>query len=205
MQDARPIVEPIPPGTRVAVFLNEAASGAVLGYYGTLLGVSPVTMRFNANIPERWQYRIQVPALRETILCKSDTFLVTRNLDGHTELVSAMEVARFEIMDTPWELQFACPVHNDNHELYGVYRFGASGRGLFHFRKCDRVQPSYKFRLGSRPYGRNLGRLTFQVPAHEVLSRNYVLREMTAVLGCFDAGKGVCESYCPGDDCEIVS
>jgi len=51
------------PGQRVAVFLDDDASGATLGYYGEFVGISPAS-----SLKRRWRsaqiYRVYVPFLQ---------------------------------------------------------------------------------------------------------------------------------------------
>ncbi len=176
--------EPIFPGSTVVVFLDEGASGATLGYYGTLRGVCSSTMASNAHAPDRWYYWIHVPALEQLIAVEARNFLVLRDVDGQPRALPPEEVARLDAAIEPCELKFDCLVAPDNRELFGRYRFGICERGLFHFRKCDQVEPTYRLVLPVE--GKHAGRskLTFQVPGRQVLDRSYVLRMLVAVLGC---------------------
>jgi hypothetical protein len=177
-------VEPILPGTTVAVFLGDDASAATVGYYGTLRGVCESTMAASDKRPQLWHYRIHVPALGGEITLPSCKFLVLQDSDGEPRLLPPADVARLEAAVEPCHLKFACPVANDNEELYGRFRFGLCNRGLFHFRKSDQRSPTYRLRLPVR--GRHAGRtkLTFEVPAQLVLDQSYVLRTLVMILGC---------------------
>src|SRR5580765_1830961 len=60
-------VETLAPGQRVAVFLNDAASGDILGYHGRILNVSLESIKRNLHREDRWVYRVEVPALQAEI------------------------------------------------------------------------------------------------------------------------------------------
>jgi len=175
--------EPIAPGTRVAVFLDEGASGGTLGHYGTLLGVCASTMASSGN-RDRKYYRIHVPALGRVIALESTHFLIIRDTNGESQLLSPAEIAHLDEVIEPCELEFESPVSDDNNELYGHYRFGLWQRGWFHFRKHEHPQPSYQ--LGMPIAGKHEGRamLRYRIPANEILDRGYVLRTLASVLGC---------------------
>src|SRR5262245_39045856 len=51
---------PLLPGQAVAVFPYDAASGATLGYYGTVTCVDFDTVRSNPHFPDAWRYWVSV-------------------------------------------------------------------------------------------------------------------------------------------------
>jgi hypothetical protein len=50
------------PGQRVAVFPFAAASGATIGYYGTVIFAHPDSVRQNPHWPNSWLYRVTTGA-----------------------------------------------------------------------------------------------------------------------------------------------
>jgi hypothetical protein len=98
---SQPASPPISPGQRVAVFLDEQASGTTLGYYGTVV-----------SIREDACYAVYVPFFSRTILVR-ECNLIAAALDeaaNNAQSVDSLEI-RFETLPQP-----------DNHELKGAFR-----------------------------------------------------------------------------------
>jgi hypothetical protein len=68
---------PLPePGQRVAVFLDDDASGATLGYYGEFLRISRASLLRRVKWGSTEIYRVYVPFLRRIIDVSSDNVFV---------------------------------------------------------------------------------------------------------------------------------
>ena len=152
------------------MFLNNAASGATLGYYGTLLGTRGQRMT---------SYWVYVPALDQVVKVPAANILLIGpdKLEPISEVESAWQVA-----NQKWEIEFECPLEPDNSELRGTYRIGSQLTGKFHFVKRNQSHPTYQFAI---PAQGNVGRgkLKYVVPADCALNREVVMHALSEILG----------------------
>ena len=154
---------------RVAVFLNDAVSGATLGYYGTLLAVCSRRRR---------SFSVHVPALGGVIEVPQADLLVVGQDGLHP--MSAEESAWY-LAERRWEVQFDSPIAEDNAELRGTYRVGSREHGKFHFEKRNQPGPTYEFAIPAQASPAS-GRLLYYVPADRVLNREAVMLALAEVL-----------------------
>ena len=150
------------PGTRVAVFLDEHASGATLGYYGTV-----VTAYANST------YRVYVPFYVRTIEVRECDLISAEQGESNeaaTQAVDSLEV-RFESEPLP-----------DDLELKGTFHRKGRPWHVFHFRRSDRKTPSYEFRLQVSPLAAE-GVLIYHVPKTCYLSRGYAVAALAEFVG----------------------
>jgi hypothetical protein len=172
---------------RVAVFLNDAASGATLGYYGTIVGIR------GKRMPSYW---VHVPALDRVLRVSEADILVLRadKLEPLSDVASAW-CLEYE----KWEIEFESPLGPDNDELRGKYRIGGRLKGRFHFLKRNQSYPTYQFAI---PAQGNLGKgnLNYCVPAKGVLDRAFVMHALSEILGVGlpPAGEDVSPTTGPG-------
>jgi hypothetical protein len=165
------------------VFLNDAASGETLGYYGVLLGRSE----------SRW-YWVRVPAIGRVIKLSGADILVFQ--DGVLRLIDEVDL---DLLDSPaaaqraaqsgsewrpasqkWVIAFETSPQQDNAELRGEFRVGAEDKGKFEFRKRAQSKATYSFSMPATSCGR--GRLRYFVPADCVLNRDYVMLALAEIL-----------------------
>jgi hypothetical protein len=150
------------PGQRVAVFQDEQASGATLGYYGTV-----VAAHTNGT------YRVFVPFYSRTIeVCGADLIAAGPGVlkEGVTQAVDRLEI------------RFECELLPDNRELKGTFRRKGGPWHFFHFKRSDRMTPSYEFRLRVSPPSAE-GALTYSVPKSCYLSRGYAVAALAEFAG----------------------
>jgi hypothetical protein len=159
------------PGQRVAVFPTDAASGATLGYYGTVVKVFFQTVRAHPSDPSRWMYGVYVPAIRDEVELKGGD-------------VVALGPAAEEGVEDGLAVRFETLPGVDNDELQGVFRPLRGDWGYFQFRKRRQPQASYQLRapvIGPCSIGE--GVLVYNVPCEQRLDRCFVLQALAQVMG----------------------
>jgi hypothetical protein len=161
MTMSQPVSPPLLPGQRVAVFLDEQASGATLGYYGTVVSAL-----------DDASYSVYVPFLARTIFVRACD-LIAATLDeeaNSTQSVDSLEV-RFDPEPQP-----------DNHELRGAFRRKDGPWHAFHFTRTSASTPRYEFRLQVSPRSCE-GALIYYVPQTCFLSRGYAIAALAEFAG----------------------
>jgi hypothetical protein len=161
-------------GQRVAIFLDDAASGATLGYYGEFVGVpfdAPATAR---GTPER--IRVYVPFLQRVLdVDIQNVFFCPHDNEPTPDAapVSPLGIVRFVVVPLA-----------DNDEIKGFFRASNSEHwSFFHFLKTSRVRISYEYSAPVREACLADGLLFFEVPRALVLDRTFVLKALTDVMG----------------------
>ncbi|HZN32483.1 MAG TPA: hypothetical protein VFB80_01645 [Pirellulaceae bacterium] len=157
------------PRYRVAVFPNNAASGATIGYYGTMLGICST---------RRCSYWVYLPALDDIIEVRGIDLLVV----GPSALEPISEAEQeWLISERRWDVTFYTPIAEDNAELCGSYRIGTRERGTFKFQKRDQSAPTWQFTIPTYASPCR-AHLRYLIPARHALNRDTVMAALAAVL-----------------------
>ena len=159
---AQPVLPPISPGQRVAVFLDEQASGTTLGYYGTVVAVQTDA-----------SYLVFVPFFSRTIAVR-ECDLISATLDEGAQKVT-------QSVDS-LQVRFQSEPRTDDHELKGEFRRKDGPWHEFHFKHTANRTSHYEFRLQVSPPSRN-GILIYHVPETCFMSRGYVIAALAEFLG----------------------
>jgi hypothetical protein len=157
----------------VVVFENNSASGATLGYYGTVVEVLPSSVNAHPDDPARWKYVIHIPFLNGTRVLRGVDLIPTD-----------------ESVATDLNLGPACEVQFDDHAsasrvaLSGRYRLAnQTGWTVFQFSRSTCATPTFRLALPA-PHGKSgSGRLTCRVPMDLELNQAFVLRVLGDVCG----------------------
>jgi hypothetical protein len=152
----------IVPGQRVAVFLDEQASGATVGYYGTVVATRGESA-----------YRVHVPFLARTIEVNPYQLIVAELSDANARVIQSVDAL---------EVRFEAEVEPDNRELKGTFRRRGGPWHYFHFQRTAQPAPSYEFRLSVVPRMAE-GALTYSVPESCFLSRGYAVAALLEIIG----------------------
>jgi len=164
------------------VFLNDAASGATLDYYGTLLGIC------NQQLRSCW---VHVPALGRVIEVLDTDLLVCGDGELHlpteefelsfAELQAAQAHWLWRAAERKLTVELEPPLQEKNDEVRGKYRLGSHEKGRFVFSK--RAQPRATYHFSMSAAGNNgMGKLEYFVPADCVLNREFVMLALSEIL-----------------------
>jgi hypothetical protein len=179
---------PLAPGRQVAVLPSGEASGATIGYYGTVLSVFYGTVRANPRTPDLWRYRIYVYALKcECEVLGRDLVAFGSSIDdadGNSLALcsSASDAERDGVLGLA--VRFETTPAEDNEELRGAYRPPEGAWGSFKFKKRPQPFPTYRYR--APVCGRTdiaEGEVSYKVPAVDRLDRAYVVTALAVILG----------------------
>jgi hypothetical protein len=144
------------------------AGKATIGYYGTIVG------RWND-----WTYWVLVPSLGGAIAVRDwDLLVVQEAVDGNHLITTRA----WHLAERRWEIEFESAPDADNAVLRGKYRIGSVAKGRFKFEKTNLPAPTYLFRTPAKALGSTRGKLSFKVPAGEILDRAYVMNALASVL-----------------------
>ncbi len=157
----------------VVVFENNSASGATLGYYGTVVEVLPRSVNAHPNNPARWKYVIHIPFLNDTRVIRG------------ADLIPTDEMAASDIALGPaCEVQFDRDASAGNESLAGRYRLARQTTWTaFEFIRTTCATPEYRLALPA-VYGKSgSGRLRCRVPMDAELNQAFVLRVLGDVCG----------------------
>ncbi len=157
----------------VVVFDNNSASGATLGYYGTVVEVLPRSVNAHPNNPARWEYVIHMPFLNGT-----------RVLRG-ADLIPTDETAASDMALGPaCEVQFDSDESAGHDALSGRYRLAKqTGWTVFNFSRSTCATPTFRLALPAAHGKSGSGRLTCRVPMDTELNQAFVLRVLGDVCG----------------------
>lgn len=150
------------------MFLNDAASGATLGYYGILLGGQGRRLS---------SCSVYVPALDRVLNVPESDMLVI----GPDESAWISEVESAWLADQEMEIQFESPLSADNREIFGKYRIGSRLKGKFHFLKRNQPRPTFRLAIPSQGDMRK-GKIEYFVPTDHVLNREAVMSALAEIL-----------------------
>jgi len=176
----------IGPGCRVAVLPSDAASGATIGYYGTIVGVCR-TASFPIGQPAC--FWVDVPALHGVVHVRAVDLLVITECEGEERLVSAADEVLVQDAMMPCRIEFRSPVEQDNNELWGEYYVGSAARGTFRFMKSGGLCNRYQLSIPAEPGRPPIGRLRYTVSQSRLLDRHFVQEAIPQVLGIRAAGE----------------
>jgi hypothetical protein len=158
-------------GQRVAVFLDDHASGATLGYYGTFVGA-----RLGPGLT--YTYLVSVPFLGRVIAVDSlDVFVCP------IEQPAAEEPAQYRPDLAPVMVRFLDPLKSDNDEIKGFYRVGEQDWEHFMFVKTAISHIRYEYTAPVEGPELKEGLLYYEVPRQARLDRQFVIRSLTEFLG----------------------
>jgi hypothetical protein len=150
------------------VFLNDAASGATLGYYGTAL----------ENLSQRpASCSVYVPALDRVLKVSRSEILVI----GSDKSVPLSDAEKTWLANQQLQIEFDSPIDSDNREIHGKYRIGSRLKGRFHFLKRNQLHPTYRLAIPSQGDMRK-GKIEYFVPAERVLNREAVMSALAEIL-----------------------
>lgn len=157
----------------VVVFENNSASGATLGYYGTVVEVLSRSVNAHPNNPARWKYVIHIPFLNGT-----------RVLRG-ADLIPTDDTAASDIALGPaCEVQFDSDDSADHDALSGRYRLAKqTGWTAFKFSRSTCATPTFRLELPVAHGNSGSGRLRCHVPMDVALNKAFVLRVLSDVCG----------------------
>jgi hypothetical protein len=161
------------PGQGVVVFTDDAASGATLGYYGTVVEFDGKSVERHPARSDRWKYVVYVPFLNSNCRVRASHLIATSD---SWPAESAIGPA--------YELQFERPPDTDSGTLSGRYRLaGSADWNEFRFSKSDASAPHFQFAMPVSIWCTRPGTLRFFVPCDETLDRDYVLRALGQICG----------------------
>jgi hypothetical protein len=160
------------PGQRVAVFPYDAASGATIGHYGTVIHAHADSVRQNPHWPNAWRYRVSTSA-------------GPMDVEGCDILpLGSVETSFLRKNSWPeYELCFQSPLSTDNDEIQGFCRIAGRYIGYFKFRKEAQRIPSYRLSLLATRESGMPWAIKYRVPADCRLDRPYVLCALAEILG----------------------
>ena len=158
------------PGQLVLVFMENDASGATLGYYGTVVAVETASVDKHPGQPERWAYRVYLPSLNADYRIKARHLIATDEFDP------------VENLGPRCELHFDGPPGSDNLSISGRYRLaGCATWSAFAFEKSLAASPTFQLSRPVRPPDAPCS-LHFSVPPDTELDRDYVIRALGEVF-----------------------
>jgi hypothetical protein len=161
-------------GQRVAVFLDDAASGATLGYYGQYMGALFPVGKTAQGRPEF--VRVFVPFLKRAL--DVDILNVFFCPPENESTVAANPVVPLGTV------RFAAPPLGDNDEIKGFFRTcDKDPWSCFHFIKTSRDQIGYEYSAPVKEVGLSEGLLFFEVPRNLLLDRTFVLQWLEKIMG----------------------
>jgi hypothetical protein len=157
----------------VVVFDNNSASGATLGYYGTVVEVVSSSVNAHASNPARWKYVINIPFLNDTRVIRG------------ADLIPTDETAAPDIALGPaCEVQFDSDASAGHDALSGRYRLAKqTGWTVFRFKRSTCRTPGYRLAIPAAHGNSGSGRLTCYVPMDAELNQAFVLRVLGDVCG----------------------
>ena len=151
------------PGTRVAVFPQDEASGCVLGHFATILKLRRKSASLPAVDPDAWTYVVMIGSR-------------VREVDAHQILI-------VERNSPDGQVTFNGEPAADSESLTGRYRLPHRGWASFEFVKSAEHVPRFELRLPARPLPCETPAMTWHVPADAVLDRDYVLKSIHDLFG----------------------
>lgn len=160
------------PGQIVAVFTDDAASGATLGYFGTVIELNRQSVVARPERWHDWKYVVYIPQLNANYLIRA----------GH--LIPTNQVQSIDRIGPASELQFDREPNADNRVVSGRYRIGGRATwNRFQFVKTDDAFPSFQISMPVSLEADGASKLVYLVPEVEVLDRRYVIHGLKQICG----------------------
>ncbi|HUE73815.1 MAG TPA: hypothetical protein VMP01_23245 [Pirellulaceae bacterium] len=160
------------PGTRVAAFPWDDASGCVLGCFTTIVSVRRNIDCLPPDDPNAWNYVVR---WGHTSCEMSAHQLLVVKPDQSDESERNLE--------PEWQVSFDDKTVGDNFSITGRYRLAGRGWAKFEFVKSVDSLPRYELRLPSNPLPCETPALTWYAPVDAILNRDYVLRTLGELYG----------------------
>jgi hypothetical protein len=173
---------PLQPGQRVIVCLNEAASGATLGYYGTVKGIrTPLSFRTRLA-PEHWVYRVWVPFYGGEINARAIDLFATGEIDASW----SPEGEQRPLGEVRFDDESAC----SEQITTGMVRLEERDWCRFVFTCGNRDRDRYELRMPA--WARKVRRceLRYEAAAQAALDRSFVLTALAELLPSFEMRVG---------------
>lgn len=155
-------------GRRVVVFTTDRASGATLGYYGTIVGGLAREQLSDGSYSD-FHYLVRVGSSVRRVA--GDDLLPTNDFDATIADQRRNLEIRYE--SEPQEL---------NQQIQGSFTIGSNDVGYFRFRKAPQPLLTYQLHIPTAFSRSGATILDVSVPDHEVLDKTLVLEVLTDVL-----------------------
>lgn len=146
------------PGTRVAVFPWDDATGCVLGHFTTILMLKRKTEHLPSVDPDAWTYLVRWGR-------------GIREIHAHQILVVKPDISDGQVS---FDAQPAAEIGS----LTGQYRLPHRSWASFEFVKCAEHVPRFQLRLPAKPLPCETPALTWHAPADAALDCDYVLKSL---------------------------
>jgi hypothetical protein len=150
------------PGQHVAVFPREDASGATLGYFGTIVALRRRTFTIPPHDPDAWIYSVVTHPIGRYDVTASQ-FLV--------DLVGG------------WEVEFDRNRGDESAAITGRYCVGRRNWAGFRFERGAVPVSRYELRLPAIPVTCQTPSLFYEVPLAVELNRDFVRRTLEELFG----------------------
>ncbi len=161
---------------RVVVVAEDPASGATIGYYGTVIRLHTSSLRLHPSSPERWTYSVFVQRLQDCIDVVATSLFATGQMSNN--LCSEVDAS-----DHVMEIRFHSSLVWDNTEIDGAYRLLDAEWRLFSFRKCEIARPSFRLAVPVPDESSRAAELEYSVPMAHQLNEHFVFRAIAEMHG----------------------
>jgi hypothetical protein len=161
---------------RAVLFPRKEASGDILGYPCTIVGIQTGSVLAHLQDLDLWVYRVYAPHLGRSLDVAGKDLLVWQEGDASKMPTEAVGAPR------RCEIWFTSPVGDDNTEIRGGYRLEGAEPDWFFFRKAPVATASYQLCLSAIEPERR-ATLYYWLPELECLDVEYVLAALPEVIG----------------------
>ncbi len=165
------------PRQRVVVFPRNDASGATLGYHGTVVRLVSESLLKQPFLRDSWVYRVYVPYLKRAIDFTARDLLALEEWD-EIELPVATDEA-----EPAGEICLEQICTDDNGEIRGSYRVYEHRDTHFLFQKCDIDVADYQLQLTTTGDDAGSSQLSYRVPFAQRLDWKYLLCALGEITG----------------------
>jgi hypothetical protein len=162
------------PGSRVAVFPRNDASGETLGFFGTIVSARRIFDSLPQASPAAWIYLVSGPDVGEWQIARASQILLDVPDDEHVADGPT---------DVDWQVRFDDELGQEGGRISGKYRLARRCWARFEFVTCDDDVPRYELRLPANALACETPTLRWFAPANATLDREYVRRALAEVFG----------------------
>lgn len=158
---------------RAILFETNAASGATIGHYCTIVGIDPHSRLKYPDDPGQWLVRVFLPHQQEYAEVPARDLMGMEERDDEPLPPPALEL----------EISFLQATDGDNEQMTGQYRVGRQRWQDFVFEKREQPVATYELRSQTLENQLNFGELFYFVPRHECLDREFVRTAIAELFG----------------------
>jgi hypothetical protein len=162
------------PGSRVAIFPRNDASGETIGFFGTVIGARRIFNSLSEANPAAWVYWVRGPDAGEWQIVRASQILLDLPDDEH--LADGPTDAR-------WRVEFDEESAQEGERISGKYRLARRGWARFEFVKGAVDVPQYELRLPANALACETPSLVWRVPEGTILDCRYVMQALSELLG----------------------